>query len=106
MGAARLENSRIANGPVFNQASMAIDAAVDGQGVALGRTALVARDVIARRLVCPFGPALSLPYAYWLVCPKVNANLPKIVVFRKWLTAEVAEDTVKIEGLVPVTLSS
>lgn len=106
IGAAGLENSQVANGPVFNQASMAIDAAVDGQGVALGRTALVARDVIAGRLVCPFGPALSLPYAYWLVCPKVNANLPKIVVFRKWLTAEAAEDTVKLEGLVPISLST
>jgi LysR family glycine cleavage system transcriptional activator len=100
--AAGLENSRAANGPVFNQASMAIDAAVDGQGVALGRTALVARDVIAGRLVCPFGPALSLPYAYWLVCPKANANLPKIVIFRNWLTTEVSEDTIKLDGLVPV----
>jgi LysR family glycine cleavage system transcriptional activator len=103
--AAGLENKRLANGPVFNQASMAIDAAVDAQGVVLGRTALVARDLVVGRLVCPFGPALSLPYAYWLVCPKANADLPKIAIFRKWLMAEATEDTHKLDGLVPGTLS-
>ena len=54
----------LARGPVFNQASMAIDAAVDGQGVALARTALAAWDLLAGRLVrLPFGPALAVPYA-------------------------------------------
>jgi LysR family glycine cleavage system transcriptional activator len=103
--AASIENTRFANGPVFNQASMAIDAAVDGQGVVLGRTALVARDLVAGRLVCPFGPALSVPYAYWLVCPKANVDLPKIASFRKWLTAEAAEDILKLNGLVPASRS-
>jgi DNA-binding transcriptional LysR family regulator len=37
-------------GPVLNQASMAIDAAVDGQGVALARTALAAWDLIGTGL--------------------------------------------------------
>lgn len=96
--AASLENMRVANGAVFNQASMAIDAAVDAQGIVLGRTALVARDLVAGRLVCPFGPAVSVPYAYWLVCPKANADLPKIASFRNWLTAEAAEDTLKLEA--------
>jgi LysR family transcriptional regulator, glycine cleavage system transcriptional activator len=39
-----------ARGPILNQASMAIDAAVDGQGVALARTALAAWDLIGGRL--------------------------------------------------------
>lgn len=103
--AAGLEGTRPANGPVFNQASMAIDAAVDAQGVALGRTALVAWDLIAGRLVCPFGPALSVPYAYWLVCPKANADLPKIATFCKWLMAEAAEDTLKLKSLIPASRS-
>ena len=33
------------HGPIFNQASMAIDAAIDGQGVALARTALAATPI-------------------------------------------------------------
>jgi len=79
-------------GPLFNQASMAIDAAVDGQGVALARTALAAWDLRAGRLVRPFALALPAPYAYWIVCPKPTADLPKISTFRAWLLAEAAED--------------
>ena len=47
----------------MNRASMLIDAAIDGQGVALARTALVASDLINRRLVRPVdvsGPASSV----------------------------------------------
>jgi LysR family glycine cleavage system transcriptional activator len=99
--AAGLKNMAPSSGPIFNQASMAIDAAVDAQGVALGRTALLAWDLLAGRLVCPFGPALSVAYAYWLVCPKANADLPKIAIFRKWLLAEAAGDTLKLKNLLP-----
>lgn len=83
-------------GPIFNQASMAIDAAIDGQGVALARTALVAWDLCAGRLMRPFAFTLKAPYAYWIVCPKSTANLPKITTFRDWLLAEAAEDARKL----------
>ena len=88
-----------ARGPVFNQASMAIDAAVDGQGVALARSALAAWDLGAGRLVRPFAPALKLPYGYWIVCPKPTASLPKIAIFRDWLLKEAAEDEKRIARL-------
>lgn len=77
----------------FNQASMAIDAAVDGQGIALARTALAAGDLISGRLVRPFAEAIEAPFAFWIVCPKAVADLPKIATFRKWLLEEAAEDT-------------
>ena len=73
------------HGIVFNQASMAIDAAVDGQGIALARTALASWDLISGRLVRPFPQALEAPYAFWIVCPKSAADLPKISTFRNWL---------------------
>ncbi len=79
-------------GPIFNHASMAIDAAVDGQGVALARTALAAWDLIGGRLVRPFKPALNASYAYWIVCPQANADLPKVATFRGWLLAEAAAE--------------
>jgi LysR family transcriptional regulator, glycine cleavage system transcriptional activator len=82
----------IERGPIFNQAHMAIDAAVDGQGIALARTALAAWDLCAGRLVRPFPLALKAPYAYWIVCPKSTADLPKISIFREWLLAEAAHD--------------
>jgi LysR family transcriptional regulator, glycine cleavage system transcriptional activator len=86
-----------ARGLVLNQASMAIDAAVDGQGVALARTALAAWDLIAGRLVRPFELDLPVPYSYWIVCPKATANLPKIAVFRDWLIGEAEADVRKLQ---------
>ena len=88
-GVATVDTSR---GPIFNQASMAIDAAIDGQGIALARSALAACDLISGRLVRPFELALPVPYAYWIVCPKATAKLPKIMLFRDWLVAEAADD--------------
>ena len=42
----------------MNRASMLIDAAVDGQGIALARTTLAAGDLISGRLVRPFADVL------------------------------------------------
>ena len=95
-GAANVDLSR---GPVLSAASMALDAAVDGQGVALARSALAAWDLIAGRLVRPFDLALPVPYAYWIVCPKATAKLPKVVAFRDWLLAEAARDTRDLQRL-------
>jgi LysR family glycine cleavage system transcriptional activator len=92
LGAATVTGADLSRGPVLNQASMVIDAAVDGQGVALARTALAAHDLICGRLLRPFSFALPVSYAYWIVCPKATAKLPKIATFRDWLLAESAED--------------
>ena len=79
-------------GPVLNRASMLIDAAIDGQGIALARTTLAAWDLISGRIVRPFD--LSWPPAdtYWIVCPKAAARIPKIAAFRQWLLAEAETD--------------
>lgn len=99
LDAAGVRNIDLTRGPVLNQASMVIDAAVDGQGVALARTALAARDLISGRLLRPFPLALPVPYAYWIVCPKATAKLPKIVTFREWLLAEAAEDAQRLREI-------
>lgn len=90
--AAGVTNVDVSRGPIFNQASMSIDAAIDAQGVALARSALAAWDLISGRLVRPFALSLPVSYGYWIVCPKATANLPKIVTFRDWLLAEASED--------------
>jgi len=79
-------------GPVLNRASMLIDAAIDGQGIALARTTLAAWDLISGRIVKPFD--LSWPPAdtYWIVCPKATAKVAKIARFRDWLLAEAADE--------------
>ncbi|NJO24034.1 MAG: transcriptional regulator GcvA [Sphingomonadales bacterium] len=97
LDAAGVSNVDLSRGPVLNQASMTLDAAVDGQGVALARSALAAWDLINGRLVRPFQLALPVPYAYWIVCPKATANVPKIVTFRDWLLSQAAEDERRLQ---------
>ena len=86
-------------GPVLNRASMLIDAAVDGQGVALARTALAAWDLINGRLVKPIDVSLRMPNTYWIVCPTATSALPKITTFREWLLAEAADDARRLKAL-------
>src|SRR5947208_6535281 len=85
------------HGPILNHASMLIDAAIDGQGITLARTALSAADLISGRLVRPFQITLPLKNTYWIVCPKATSALPKIIAFRDWLLAEAAADAQQLE---------
>ncbi len=89
----------VAQGTVLNSASMLIDAAADGQGIALARSALAAWDLINGRLVRPIDVSLPLTSSYWIVCPKATANTPKIASFRTWLLVEAAEDTRRLEAI-------
>jgi len=89
---AGISDDNVRHGPVLNRASMVIDAAINGQGIALARTTLAAWDLINGRLVRPFAEALRLSKTYWIVCPKATSNVPKIVTFRDWLLAEAAQD--------------
>ncbi|MBV9521885.1 MAG: transcriptional regulator GcvA [Alphaproteobacteria bacterium] len=75
-------------GPGFSDSSMVIWAAVEGQGVAIARSALAADDLAAGRLVRPFDQSVPGTSPYWLVCPEAIAERPKIVAFREWLLAE------------------
>lgn len=77
-------------GPVFNEMHLVIDAAVAGQGVALARSALVALDLVAGRVVRPIGRSLPAEFAYWIVCPPGVAAAGKVMRFREWLLAEAA----------------
>ena len=85
-------------GPVLNHASMLIDAAIEGQGVALARTTLAATDLLNGRLARPFSVALPLSNTFWIICPKATRNLPKLIAFREWLLAEAAADAQLLES--------
>jgi LysR family glycine cleavage system transcriptional activator len=89
----------VPRGPALNRASMLIDAAVDGQGIALARTTLAAWDLINGRLVKPIDVSLRMRKTYWIVCPKATSTLPKITIFREWLLAEAADDMRRLRAL-------
>jgi len=97
--AAGVEGIDLSRGVVFNQAVMAIRAAVDGQGVALARTALAALLLLEGRLVRPFPLALPVRYAYYIVCLQATAERPKIALMRDWLLAEAALDEARLANL-------
>lgn len=77
----------------FDQRFMALQAAMDGLGVALGRTRLVDADIAAGRLVVPFSVVLPADAGYYIVTPEETADQTKIVLFRNWLTKSVAVST-------------
>jgi LysR family glycine cleavage system transcriptional activator len=79
-------------GLTFDMIFMTVQAAIDGLGVAIGRTAFVEGDIAAGRLVVPFDIALPIDVGFYLVCPEAAADAPKIVAFREWLTATARRD--------------
>ncbi len=79
-------------GPRFQSSVLAVQAAVQGDGVVLGRTALVADDLRAGRLVKPFTLSLPSDLAYYVVYPNQAAERPKIRAFRDWLLEEARLD--------------
>jgi LysR family transcriptional regulator, glycine cleavage system transcriptional activator len=94
-----ISDANVTHGPILNRASMVIDAAINGQGVALARTTLAAWDLINGRLVRPFPDSLRISKTYWIICPKATASLPKIVTFRDWLLAEASQDLRQLKKL-------
>jgi LysR family transcriptional regulator, glycine cleavage system transcriptional activator len=76
-------------GLTFDQSFMAIQAAVDGHGIAMGRTRFVEADVAAGRLVVPFDVVLPADAGFYIVAPEDTAGSPKIALFRDWLIGSV-----------------
>lgn len=74
-------------GLTFDLSFMTVQAAIDGMGVAIGRTAFVEADIAKGRLIAPFQMSLPADAGFYLVAPEAKANSPKIAAFRKWLTA-------------------
>ncbi len=79
-------------GPGFTDSSMMLQAAIEGEGVALGRSALAGFDLEAGRLVQPFGPSLPSSFKYYVVVPPADAKRPKVRLFRDWIFEQVAAE--------------
>jgi LysR family glycine cleavage system transcriptional activator len=73
----------------LNLIFMTVQAAIDGTGVAVGRTSYVEADVAKGRLVVPFEITLPADAGFYLVSPEAKADSPKLRAFRQWLVASV-----------------
>jgi LysR family transcriptional regulator, glycine cleavage system transcriptional activator len=74
-------------GITFDMVFMTIQAAIDGIGVAMGRTSYVRDDIAKGRLVVPFEITLPVDAGFYLVSPDGRADSPKLSAFRNWLVA-------------------
>ena len=80
---------KMPKGTHFPQTSLAIQAAIDDQGVALARSAHVLDDVKAGRLVRLFPEVKSKSnLSYFFVCIRGREHEPQITAFRGWLKRE------------------
>ena len=72
----------------FNTHALAIEAAVAGRGVALARSAIAEEDLKAGRLIQPFGEAVPINFAHYIVCPEDKLKNERVQDFIDWIRAE------------------
>lgn len=73
----------------FNQADHALQAAIDGTGIILGRRVLATPDMEAGRLVSPFPSwEIATDMSYYFVCTQEKAQQHKITIFMEWITQQ------------------
>lgn len=89
---AGVRGAETSKGPAYNDTGMTIQAAIAGQGVALGRRSLVNDEIKAGHLICPFGPEIATRYSYYFVSTPAAAERPVVQAFLAWLQAELDRD--------------
>lgn len=89
-----------ARGPHLSEMSAVLAAAEAGQGVAIGRTSLVGRELRNGRLVKPFAGEASDGLGYYLLSTPRGARRPNVAAFRAWVLRqrEPAEPTVGVSS--------
>ncbi|WP_449433079.1 LysR substrate-binding domain-containing protein [Pseudomonas putida] len=75
----------------FNQTSLAIEAAIGGQGIALASHAFVKDDIAAGRLVQVFTQQLRLDKAFYLVWPRKAQQSQALLKVKDWLKLQAAD---------------
>jgi len=79
----------------FDSVSLAIDAAIAGQGLALARSSLVANDLSSGRLIRVSKHELPTNSGYFINNLDLISDQPKVVAFKEWLFAEASIDKVQ-----------
>jgi LysR family glycine cleavage system transcriptional activator len=96
--AAGLSEVDTAHGVRFSQADHAVDAALEGAGVVLGRLSVTDRYLRNGRLIMPFPLALTTPAHYRFVCPRGTETRPAIKRFHDWIFEEAEKTRGLMEG--------
>ena len=86
--ALNIEQLKPAGALHFSMYDQMIQAAVNGQGVALGRLPLLNNLLAKRQLVAPFKKTLVSPRSYYLIQSAASQRKPEVNEFTQWLLAE------------------
>jgi len=78
------------HGLTFDRQELLIQAALDGQGVALVGSVSVNDDIRKGRLIKPFGLTFPLEFSYYFVTTTAKSQWPDIVAVREWIFRETA----------------
>ncbi len=89
-------------GPGYSHSNLVMQAAINGEGVALGRDLLVADALLAGVLVKPFDLALTASYSYYVTRTMLGAERPKVRLFYEWLLGEARETASRLARTAPL----
>ncbi len=95
---ANLRDSRL----VFSLSSLAIQAAIEGQGFALAQTSMIAADVAAGRLVVPFPAGVALLSPYFVTWKASAFDHPHCRAFHRWILTQGREQQSVNDALASV----
>lgn len=88
--AARVDLTEPRDGPLFKEVGALLEAAANGQGIALGRATLVEADLAAGRLVRLWRKSVKDIYAHFVVWRPDSSKREAIDALRRWLHDEAA----------------
>ena len=94
--AMKIEHPRARRGLTFSHYDQIVQAALAGQGVALGRFPLLDPQLAERRLVLPLKGAqyaTQAARAYWLIVAPQSAQRDEVSVFTDWVRRQAAQQT-------------
>ncbi len=79
------------HGVHFSQHDLLVQAAIEGQGIALVASISARKALDDGLLIQPFESHIPLDDSYYFVYPKDKSKLPRIIAFREWLLEEVGK---------------
>lgn len=81
-------NGVSAKGPKFSHSHMALQSALNGEGIVLGRSVLVMDYLRAGQLVRPMQIAVPAEHSYFLLCQERMVGDAKVKAFTSWILEE------------------
>jgi len=84
-------NADCTHGLSFKDPSLALQAAIDGLGIAMGYIELAAEDLTKNKLVRPFELTVKHPWSYFIVTPEDKIKDHQTQLFCNWLREQTTD---------------